>query len=393
MIKKIIISFLSLIIIFTFTLFNLCVNISYAETITLSQIVTKFNNCSTVQEYKENGTIFTASNTDNELSVTMTTDMDESETKLEYTLDGTILSGEFSGINVLTGGIVTIILADCIGQLHGYSDGELMDTLNSDEVQNYTVENEGFEIKQLSEESIQVKMDINKKIPLIDISEEDTYIQASDLDYLKEFIIGDGSAQQSKGNIIFHKDGYDDEAVIFVGEKGELTENAYKSILSILEVMFEGEEAANYFEENYSNISVGNEEFDGFIIEVNPEKSDMEKVVLGEDDTYQFIRISIDKNMVSSIIETNDNYYDDSDDDDFNEDLNEDYDDSNSDNDDEGEYNNNIDKGSITNQNIIQTTNVLPQTGLNLTIIIALIISIIIAVVISVKLHSYKDIK
>ena len=224
MMKKIFISLLSLIIIFTFMFFNTYINVSYAETITLSQIVTKFNNCSTVQEYKESGTTFTASSSDNKLNITITADTDDvDETTLEYTLDGTILTSEFPD-DVLSGGVVAIILVDCIGQLQGYSDGQLIETLMNADVENYTLENEGFEVKQLSGDNMQVKIDISKKMPLVEITEDDTYIQVSDLDDLKEFIIGDGSAQKSKGNIAFHKDGYDDEAVIFVGEKGNLTE-------------------------------------------------------------------------------------------------------------------------------------------------------------------------
>ena len=146
-------------------------------------------------------------------------------------------------------------------------------------------------------------MDITKKIPLADFS--DTYIEVSDLQSLKEYISGEGSAEKRKGNIWFNKSGYDGEYTLLVAEKGNLTENTYKSVLSILEVMFNNDKVIQYFKSNYPNISSGDKEFNGFSIKVNPtDKTEWEESLIPSDRGYEFIRIVIDKTLaISSITE------------------------------------------------------------------------------------------
>ena len=299
----------------------------------------------------------------------------------EYTLDGSILSGQFPQDDVFSIGLASIILIDEIAQLHGYAEGEIMDTLNSEEVLNYTVENEGLEMKQASDGTVDIKIDIDKKIPLITIENE--YIEVSDLESIKEYISGDGSAQRTKGDIVFHKTGYDNEATVFVGEEGELTENTYKSILSILQVMFDSEEVVNYFEENYSSISVGNKEFSGFKIEINPEKSNMEEVVLGTDDTYQFIRITIDKELARAAATGNVEEEEEQQ--------------------QQGNSSNGLNTGRANNDYRVSTSNgakdateyngTLPDTGKNAIVAIVIIISIISLIMAGVKIYNYRDIK
>jgi len=167
-----------------------------------------------------------------------------------------------------------------------------MQTLQADGISDYTLDKEGLEVKEQAD-GIQIKVDIAKKIPLFDFS--NTYIEVSDLD--KALIAGDGFLQKSKGNLVFHKSGYGNEAVVFIGEKGKLTQNTYQSILSTLQVMFDTETVMHYFKQNYPNIALGNKEFSGFKIEINPEKSSMEQTVLGADNTYSFIRITINKEL------------------------------------------------------------------------------------------------
>ncbi len=193
-----------------------------------------------------------------------------------------------------------MILVDCIGQLHGYAEGELIENLNSVDITNYTIEKQGLEIKQFENGRGQIKINIAKKIPLADVS--NTYITISDLEELKQYLVGDGMAQKSVGNIIFNKNGYGENVVVFVGEKNNLTQNTYRSILSILQVMFQTEKVVDYFERNYPNASFNNKQFGGFKIEVNPEKSSIEQNVLGNDNTYQFIRLTIDKSLVNNAI-------------------------------------------------------------------------------------------
>ena len=228
----------------------------------------------------------------------------DEDKEFEYKLDGNVLSITLNKDDFI-GSMVTTHLVDSIGQLHGYKDGKLILTLNSEEIMNYTIEKEGYEIKQLDDGMVSIKVDLSKKIPLIDISK--IYIKVTDLQNSKKYISGDGCAEKAKGNIWFNKCGYNGENTLLVAEENNLTENTYKSILSIIEVMFDSSKASDYFMTNYSGISIGNKEFKGFKIEVNPIKTKWEEKLLPSDSGYKFVRISIDKDLVNSAIDESNN--------------------------------------------------------------------------------------
>lgn len=291
MIKKIAIIFVILIM--------ALMNVNYAESITLPQIVDTFNNCSTVKDLIHSGLILVATDMGDGINISI--DAEGKNYNLEYKLNGNILSttiinDEAAMVKEAANGF----LIDCIGQLHGYSELQIASTLNSHEVMGYTVENEGLEIKEKSDGSVQIKIDITKKFPLLDLS--NIYIEVKDLEDLKNFISGSGTAQKNKGDITFYKDLNN---TILVIEDNGLTQNSYKSLLSILEVMFDSDKVVNYFKENYSDLSVGNKEFNGFKIEVNPSKSEWEEKLMPLDNGYEFVRITVNKDLVNNIINQN----------------------------------------------------------------------------------------
>lgn len=270
-----------------------------AEGVTLGQIVEKFKQSSFAKTFEVDVT-------NDANSITVSKIIDEKMEKCVFILEGNILSIEIEwkmeendyGSVASNKSILQLLsalnIADCIGQLHGYEEGEVASTLNSEKSMQYTIDREGIEQRELDSGNILIKMDINKKIPLVDFSND--YFEVSDFEgELKKFIAGNGSAQKGKGNLIFWKGGYDNEMTVFIGEKKALTENTYKSILSMLQVMFDSENVVNYFKMNYPKISMENKEFTGFKVEINPEKTDMEKTVLGEGNKYSFIRLTIDK--------------------------------------------------------------------------------------------------
>lgn len=268
-------------------------NFCQAATITLAQIVNQFNSS---KEIQDSGMQLVASANNDTLTITA-----PNSVTLQYKLNGNILSANFSSDNAFAGAVVSLYVADSVGQLHGYSDGEMLSTLSSDQIMNYTLEKEGIQISQGASGEFIFKLDITKKIPLLNF--DDAYIEVSDLEGLKEFLVGGGSAQTGKGNVVFHKRGYDNELTVIVGEKSSLTKNTFRSIQSILEVMFETPKASSYFKANYPNSSFSNKEFTGFKIEVNPTKDSMEEAVLGKDDKYKFVRITIDKAKAKTAIE------------------------------------------------------------------------------------------
>lgn len=294
---KKIINAIKILLIFLVTLF-IC-NKVYATSITLEQIVEKFNKSSIVNDYKNAGGSINATKDVNSINIKVNA---SGKTEIvELLLEGNILSIEINKEEeaAFVKAYIASNVIDVIGQLHGYQEGELLQTINSDKATNYTLEKEGYEVENISSNKFKIKVDITKKIPLVDFS--NTYIEVSDLEDLKQYISGDGSAEKSKGNIWFNKSGYDGEYTLLVAEKGILTENTYKSILSILEVMFDNNKVIEYFKNNYPNISSGDKEFNGFIIKVNPkDKTEWEKSLIPSDSGYEFVRIVIDKSLVIS---------------------------------------------------------------------------------------------
>lgn len=370
--KKIFIIILTLILILSFS------NVNQAESITLEQICSTFNNSSIVKQYADSGSVCTASSSGNNLTIAVATPT--VTTDIVYTLNGSILSATLSGETMFTGLFISSYLADAVGQLHGHPEGAVASALNLDQAQNYTLENEGFQAKMIDGTTYEVAMDINKKFPLEDVT--NVYLEVADLENMSTFISGDGSAQKSKGNVILHKSGYGNEAIVFIGEKNGLTENTYKSILSVLHVMFGSDQAPSYFQTNYSSLSEGNKDFNGFKVEVNPTKSDMENAVLGSDNTYQFVRLTIDKNAVSSAINGTNNGNESNGSDD------------NSDGDTDPEppiinNNNNNNNNSSSSNN-----NDLPYTGINDFIFPVAIVSILtLIILLGLNINKYKDVK
>ena len=257
--------------------------------VSLQQVVDSFNNCETVNSYKGYDYNYNAEAKVDKLIVTIKAP--EVDAKVEYDYGNGILHGVFSSDDALNGLITTTILVDAVGQVHGYKDGELFLTLNSDQILGYTVDNEGFEIKEKENGEYDVKIDINKKIPLADFSE--TFIEVADIDeFVVDLVHSDepGSFYASKGPLVYQIQKYDN-IVIYLAERDGLTQRAYNSMLSFVNVIFDSEKAVDYFKSNYSNLAEGNKTFDGFDISLNVIEEDMPEF----GDEYSVLKLVIDK--------------------------------------------------------------------------------------------------
>lgn len=289
---------ITIIILMVWTLLFIC-NSVYATSITLEQIVEKFNKSSIVDEYKSAGGNIKATKDSDGINVTINANGETENIKLLFQENVLSIEIDQAESTALAKMYVTLSIIDIIGELHGYQEGELLQTISSEESQNYTLEKEGYEVENISTTKVKMKVDITKKIPLVDVS--DNYLKVSDLEGFEKYISGDGFAENSKGDIWFYKSGYDGKYTVYVAEKENLTENTYKSVLSILEVMFENDKVIQYFKNNYSNISEGDKEFKGFNIKVNPtEKTEHEESMIPSSSNYEFVRIDIDKTLAIS---------------------------------------------------------------------------------------------
>lgn len=257
---------LSISVLLFFMLVTLLQNKVVATTHTLEEIAEIFNNSSSVNDYEELfESEFIASTDESEpniLSITIKTD--EVSSTINFEKEGNILSNtHLDDENLVT----AFLLAESIGQANGYNDGELINNFNMfvDEVYNYTLENEGFEVKE-DEGNYSVKMDITKKVPLIDVSEY--YLKPEEFDIIKN-IVDEGTTGNQTGRdskFAYNLMVGEDENQIYIGEKDEITDSTYKSILSAIEVMY-GEKAVEYFESIYPELTEGYMIFDGFTID------------------------------------------------------------------------------------------------------------------------------
>ena len=234
------------------------------EEITLETIAKKFNNCETVKTYKGYGYKINASVNNNELVIV--SEIGDTNSTISYTLTDNILSNsQIPNESIMA----TLILIDSIGQLHGYKDGELADNLNAfpDEISKYTIEKDGFEFKTDNNIS-SLRIDITKKTPLNDLSK--LYLKPSQFDILKKIIeeksTGNETGKLSK--LAYNLEIGTDKNHIYIGEKNKLTDSAYKSVLSALEVMY-GKEIANKFESLYPKFKNKKTTVGAFTIETN----------------------------------------------------------------------------------------------------------------------------
>ena len=238
----------------------------FATNHTLEEITKTFNDSSSVKNYGELlGYEFLATtNEENPNVISITIKTSEGTSTVNFEKEGNILSNtHLVGNNVVT----AYLLADSIGQVNGYKDGELLDNFNmfANEISNYTAENEGFEVKE-NDSSYSAKMDITKKVPLIDSSK--FYLKPDDFDMIKEFVEEGTNGNQNgrKAKFAYNIELHDEENYIYIGEEDEVTDNTYKSILSALEVMY-GDKVVEYFKSIYPEISEGITQLDGFTIE------------------------------------------------------------------------------------------------------------------------------
>ena len=228
----------------------------------LDDIVNKINNCKSVKDYKEYDYDIKATSSKDTLTITSKTE--DKESKVEFKLDGDVLSNEKLSTNDL---MAALLVINGVGQTYGYNDGELSQNINTftDEFKNYTLDKEGLELV-INDEKVSLKINISKKVPLIDMNK--FYLKENELDMISQLIKDKETGNQNGkiGNI-----GYDifvgeDESTIQIGQDGKLSDSAYKSIITALEIMY-GEDTAKEFQELYPKFVDDKKEVGAFTIE------------------------------------------------------------------------------------------------------------------------------
>ena len=240
------------------------VKIKAEEISPLERIAKIFNNSNSVKQYKEAGYELSAYASDeqpNELLISITNPKGETSV-VTFELDGSVLSYTHLVNEHLR---AAMILIDSVGQANGYNEGDLNYTLASKEISKYTLENEGIEIKE-NGSYYSLKIDIEKKIPLVDLS--NFYLKPEDFDHISDMIERETFGNQSgvRMNLAYDVILSEAQNSIYIAEEDKLTNSAYNSILSAIEVMY-GEKVVEYFKEIYPEIENGGFQNDGVTIE------------------------------------------------------------------------------------------------------------------------------
>lgn len=258
----------------------------------LNEIAKKINNCESVKNYKEYGYDIKATATKDTLTVN--SKMGDTKSKVDYKLNGNILSNENLSITDL---MSTLLVLNGVGQTYGYKDGELSQNINAftEDYKKYTLDKEGLELIMSDEsDKVSIKIDISKKIPLIDINT--FFLKSEDLDIIKDLVEEKKAGNQSGklGNIAYDIFVTEEESTIQIGQDDKLSDSAYQSILTALEVIY-GENTANHFQEIYPEFKKEKISQDGFMIETDYKVEDQEESMFKD---TEVVLVTIDNNSI-----------------------------------------------------------------------------------------------
>lgn len=169
------------ILLITLMLISITTNV-FSATLTLNQIADKLKTSNPMAEHlKENyDSTVNANVTDNKITLEQTNSpfSDGKTIQTEFILEDNILSSKIeknsqeSTTTYMLKLSLAWMLIDCIGQLNGYEKEAFYKTLKGtgDKYKDYKLDKEGLEINILSS-STEIKIDLSKKIPLLEIED------------------------------------------------------------------------------------------------------------------------------------------------------------------------------------------------------------------------------
>lgn len=275
-----------ILVLFVFMLFVFMPLVN-AQDYKAEDIANSFNKLSAVKKTNESRLVTWIANGKKDTLTITVKSKGNKDVDLKYTIKDNVIIGKFDEQLAMYGNFLSIYVADSIGVLSGYSEGDLVLTL-SNGYDTLTFEKDGIELVS-SDEFVSFKMDLNKKIKLIDLSK--IYITPNDLENYKNLLKTEERTVQTRAGYVYL---YKVEDDIYIGEKGKITENSYKSFLSVIEVLMDSKEIADYVSKKYKSFDKGNREFSGIEIETKLTKFDLEEDGIFMDD-YEFVKISVDR--------------------------------------------------------------------------------------------------
>lgn len=140
----------------------------------LIQIANRYNSCSAVQEMRGLGYTMNATARQNRISINSSGD--GLFFNVVFVCNDNILSTEIRVDTIdarqsLIRGILGLSLMDCVAQIKGYPERALTQSFNQDVASNYTLENEGAEIRNLNSyldnSVISMKIDLESELSFL----------------------------------------------------------------------------------------------------------------------------------------------------------------------------------------------------------------------------------
>ena len=236
-----------------------------------------FQNLDMMKEYLEYDGYKVESSVDGDtLKIAM--GMEDYMTESSFTLDGDILTMDGGMTDDQIFSAITIAIAKAV--MDGNDEDLATAALTHNSVLDMTLEDNGLLI-DVDNQIFQ--MDLSKPMTLMDMS--DVYVT---LDDLGEFDPDYQSFAGHAGLIGYsiNIDNYGGDSVLTVAEPGELTERAYKSLLTLVEFVY-GKDAADDFASKYPEIADAS--FDNYVVTINPENE--EESMFG--DEYQVLELVV----------------------------------------------------------------------------------------------------
>jgi len=224
-----------------------------------------FNGLDMVKQYQEyDGYTFESAVSGDTLSVSM--GYGEDVTTSDFILEGDVLTldGGMNFQNLYS----AIAVATAKAVMDGNDEKLASAALSHSSALEMTLEDNGLYMNP-DEEVFQ--MDLAKEMTLMDMT--DVYVTLEDLGERDE----NATSYVGHSGLISYRVNLNDygDSVLMVSEPGELTERAYKSLLSLVEFAY-GKEAADEFAAKYPEITETS--FDNYTVNIDPENEDYQEL-------------------------------------------------------------------------------------------------------------------
>ena len=224
-----------------------------------------FNGLDMVKQYQEyDGYTFESAVSGDTLSVSM--GYGEDVTTSDFILEGDVLTldGGMNFQNLYS----AIAVATAKAVMDGNDEKLASAALSHSSALEMTLEDNGLYMNP-DEEVFQ--MDLAKEMTLMDMT--DVYVTLEDLGERDE----NATSYVGHSGLISYRVNLNDygDSVLMVSEPGELTERAYKSLLSLVEFAY-GKEAADEFAAKYPEITEAS--FDNYTVNIDPENEDYQEL-------------------------------------------------------------------------------------------------------------------